>query len=330
MDKGLLLEIINPKLNLFRNLFRKFEFKNDECVMDNKTIKENIQDNGFVHIRMIENELIELLSNGINNLVMNNIPPTFIYCYEEAWDFISLYYRNLTDVSGNFIGDIYAWKVNPQLQQSGWNIHRDRLYASKDMSFTSENYPKLLTTWIAMTPTNEDTSCMYFVNKKDDEENYYENKSEINISEMITKSQSISCSPGDCIHFSHRVLHYGSKPKLETSPPRISMSFVMGDYSFEKPMLKNIFPQRFQDCYAMCSAQMICYNGQTKYPNHIIKNYFRIFEKSMNVFGDEYIMKVKEIYYLHNRNNTLSLSKKEKSATSEIPDEPLCINIFDE
>ena len=58
--------------------------------------------------------------------------------------------------------------------------------------------------------------------------------------ESYQNIRALPRAPGESIAFTHRILHWGSKGNKNcTNAPRIAISFVCSDPSFEKPYLKN-------------------------------------------------------------------------------------------
>ena len=66
------------------------------------------------------------LALGIVQLIKFGWPPTFIYMYDEAWTVVerARQFLGLATGGSRFIGDVYAWYVDPHNSQRGWGPHR--------------------------------------------------------------------------------------------------------------------------------------------------------------------------------------------------------------
>ena len=142
---------------------------------------------------------------------------------------------------------------------------------------TTDPSPMFVTQWIALSEVTTDNSCLYVIPKQydpgylqgdDDDDNDNEGDESNNYKDPLTKAlpnkesyQNIKALPrkkGQSIIFSHRIIHWGSKSTntiiedgadedevenaIETHTaqpqPRIAISFVCSDPTFEKPLLK--------------------------------------------------------------------------------------------
>ena len=113
------------------------------------------------------------------------------------------------------------------------------------------NTPKYTTVWIPLTEASPQTSCLYVIPRPLDP-GYMEGDKEadnplsaaIQHSTDFQKIIALPATPGSIVAFSHRLLHWGSKP-LESMPgtpppaPRIALSLAFSDPSFEEPYILN-------------------------------------------------------------------------------------------
>jgi hypothetical protein len=174
--------------------------------------------------------------------------------------------------------DMLAWYIDPSEGTSGFSPHRDRQppnHLVKD-SFHSDGQAKYVTLWMALSHATPENSCLYVIPKDcdpgylngddleqdlgrddnngndDDIDNHIDDHIENNVQQQDPLSRCLSSKesyqniralprkPGESIAFTHRILHWGSKGhKNCTNSPRIAISFVSSDPSFEKPYLKN-------------------------------------------------------------------------------------------
>lgn len=270
-------------------------------------------------------DLIEKLEQGVENLVSNGWPAIFIYMYNEAYEVIKLWNPILTEVNSGsvFLGDIYAWKTI----RIGWGPHRDRMNSDR-FSFREDGSAMLSTTWLPLTNVTTKTSCMNFIPAIYDP-NYFEEKGDtiMDIFGNLQNFQRIRPMPldkGNAIHFTHRVIHWGSAvdPEEGEFPNRIAMSWVVGDTRFEEPAINSDKLFRTDgsalDCrLAFISSQIINYAGQTGITKHEKSIYWRMFSQSKSDFTESYIGKVQTLYSVYSFSSKIEtlVRKKEKEAT---------------
>ena len=91
------------------------------------------------------------------------------------------------------------------------------------------------TAWIALSEAPPEASCLYFLPKGRDDG--YEGPGD-NVREAIAgpigwpRIQAQPCVQGDCLVFSHRLLHWGGEADCD-APPRVALSFSFADPLFE-------------------------------------------------------------------------------------------------
>eukprot|EP00457_Paulinella_chromatophora_P005618 gb/GEZN01005635.1/.p1 GENE.gb/GEZN01005635.1/~~gb/GEZN01005635.1/.p1 ORF type:complete len:456 (-),score=60.95 gb/GEZN01005635.1/:262-1629(-) len=277
-------------------------------------------------------QLIDRLARGVSTLVEQGYPATFIYAYEEAWELVRAYTPILQASNGGseFLGDIFAWKVDPVAGQRGWGPHRDRMGSGPDSFRTTDQTPMLSTTWLALTDATTANSCLYFVPAAADPMFREKDEPEVDplaraFSSNPDAFQSIRACPisrGSFVHFSHRTIHWGSFAAASESfskqqAPRIAMSWVVGDVSFEQPAVVPATAEqkcvpRFQlgVCLALVAAQQILYSGQTNLPRRRKTLFFRMFEKHSSSFSAFYTDKVRHLHFLRESGPEPVLSEK--------------------
>ena len=172
--------------------------------------KSNLLTTGFTTINLDLD--IKNLKEGILTLESNGFHGTFIIIYDQPWILASQISTFLPTTS--FPGDwfIFHTSANSPYKPSG--PHRDRPLSP---SFDRLAYT---TAWIALTEANPRTSHLSFMSKKDDEKYDLEGDdiSHINFDNQV----DLHLEEGQTVLFSHRVLHWSSKPLLD----RISISMA--------------------------------------------------------------------------------------------------------
>jgi len=96
-------------------------------------LRKQFADNGFIHLcnknMDVSLDIVDALALGVVMLMKHGWPASFIFMFDEAWGVIERARLLVQEVSGgsHFIGDMYAWCVDPAVGQKGWGPHRDRM-----------------------------------------------------------------------------------------------------------------------------------------------------------------------------------------------------------
>lgn len=324
-----------PELTVAENKFNDKEIvKEKESVL--RDLKADFCENGFFHLsenQVKRQEVCEKLARGVVTLIRYGWQPSFIFMYDEAWAIIEATQRqSLSDATGGsvFIGDIYAWYVDPRKGQKGWGPHRDRMGSGPNSFRKEDNTPMLSTSWLALTDAGPQNSCLYVVPAPEDPWYFKQDLPEIDPLAAIFKDkpdafQSIRClsaPAGSIWHFSHKIIHWGSFAKTNAKP-RIAMSWVVGDHSFEKPA----FPKEnlpFPDIrvrLGLISGQMIAYGGQTNIRRGFKMLCYRIFKLEGHRLSEAYRDKVEYIFFCRPPPKNIQLKESTKSSLKLNPDE---------
>ena len=112
------------------------------------TIKELIIEEGYVKFeQLFNNQYFNEMKVLINKLYELNLPIPFCYIYDEFW----LLFMKLHNIIGSILDndyyrlpDFWAWRIDSNSEQSGWNIHRDK---SWDTIFNETGLPKSISIW---------------------------------------------------------------------------------------------------------------------------------------------------------------------------------------
>jgi len=257
--------------------------------------------------------LVDKLKRGVDALVAQGWPATFIFVYDEAWSVVNAWTERLSVVNGGsrFLGDVYAWKVDPRAMARGWGPHRDRMGSGPDSFRAEDRTPMLSTSWLALSEAHPQNSCMMMVPATADPAYYTGDVPGCDTLADIfacnpaayQKIRAFPLRPGGLVHFGHRVVHWGSDAACATSraEPRIAMSWVVGDERFERRAFKHhdsgpVHPG-FAERLGLVAAQLINYSGQTGIRRHEKSLYFRMFSQVQHAFTNEYVNKTRTLYY---------------------------------
>ena len=186
---------------------------------------------------------------------------------------------------------------------AGWAPHRDRSEASQreDKGFRADETPKYTTVWVALSEANHENSCLSVIPKGVDP-GYTDGDGEINpLSVIFSKIEafqeirSLPCKPGGLICFSHRLMHWGSKPDPHSgAPPRAALSFAAASNDFEKPYLdrKHLPVPPLELRVALVCGQILAYSGNVDPGEAATKEYFGIFKSLAGEFEPDFVDKV--------------------------------------
>ena len=211
-----------------------------------KNDTERFDTNSSLHTQP---SLLHLLRDGIEALHEAELPATFIFLFDAAWELAARSRHALeqcTLETNQFNFDVLAWRIDDQVG-GGFSPHRDRQPKDAAASFSYDGHAKYVTQWVALTPATTETSCLYVIPKTadpgyfdgdDNEEDLDPLQRALPNKQAFQHIMAIPRQPGQSVLFTHRLIHWGSARNLPVSkvmPPRIAMSFVCSDPSFEKP-----------------------------------------------------------------------------------------------
>ena len=292
-------EHVELEAKLRRNGFFKVTSA-DVTVMTNDMLHTACDDDGS---RIGEDsELVARLARGVLHLVSLGFMPSYITVYDEAWELVASVSPLLLHVTGNVqLGDWYTFCIDGTAPvagtatTSGWAPHRDRPAAGPD-SFRGDGSPKYCTVWIPLTDATAEQSCLYFIPAMDDPNYRGPGDHLANLLDTPLSWQNVLAQPvpsGSLLCFSHRLVHWGSKPQ-EGAVPRIAMSFSFASPDFEAPYFADGFlplpPVALR--VGLVSGQQIMYNKQRPLSSHELALHNRIFMRHRHFFNDAYAEKI--------------------------------------
>lgn len=172
---------------------------------------------------------VQLLLSAIQRLVAQNIPPAFIYLYDEPW----LAFRALSPFLERVLGSNYrlmaglwAWHVQPSEDDSGWKPHRDGFGASVSKS----NLPDAMTVWLALTDATCLNGCIYLVPSHWDATpacSTGRSEEEIVLSDRALQNiRALPATAGSMLVWNHNVIHWGARASSRASNPRCSIALM--------------------------------------------------------------------------------------------------------
>lgn len=210
--------------------------------------KNKLVSSGYVLVdECMDAALIKRLAEGIEQLHEVGLPATFIFLFDETWDLARAsrsILKSSSHSNNDFNFDLLAWFV--EAGKGGFSPHRDRQPEDAASTFYPDGQAKFLTHWIALSEASPENSCLHVIPKTHDP-GYIngDNDSEDPLRRALPDKESfqhiraLPRKPGQSILFTHRIIHWGSKNDPDSAfPPRIAISFVCSNPSYESPLLK--------------------------------------------------------------------------------------------
>ena len=213
----------------------------------------------FQHSNETFGELAPKLADAVRTCMALDIPPAFIFLFDEAWSCFQSLHPMLKGFLGEeyrMLPDFWAWHVDPQAGQAGWRPHRDK----GRMSLAPDGAPVSLTVWAPLSDATPLTSCMYLLPANRDP--VYGTPNEANWQISATAIRALPGKPGDLFCWNQAVLHWGSESSRFAPHPRISMAleFQRGDIkAFNTPLLAPFEALDFAQRLKLVGKQILQY-----------------------------------------------------------------------
>ena len=278
--------------------------------------KERLVDDGYVLVDdTIEGEeATQSLADAITELhKRHSLPATFVLLFDETWRLAakaSSLLSNSTNPNNLFNFDMLAWYIDPREGAAGFSPHRDRQPDDVKGSFHDDKMAKYVTMWLALSNATPENSCLYVIPKPYDP-GYTDGDDESDDGpDPLTRAlpekcayQNIRALPreaGQSLLFTHRILHWGSRgnPNSHDKTPRVAISFVCSDPSFEKPYLNNFsmldddhLPP-FKIRLLLVCAQFLIYYQRFDLPKDCIKACHDYVKENEDILEESYRKKV--------------------------------------
>jgi hypothetical protein len=197
------------------------------------------------------------LAKAAGRLAEMNLPITFLFLFDQAWQSFYSIHDLLAHVLGadyNMLPAFWAWHIGPG--GSGWAPHRDR----GRRSLAPDGSPRSITLWIPISEASLENSCIHILPSAHDRTYNTENES---IHDAAwAQAVSLPAIPGDFLCWNQALLHWGSKAGPCSTGPRVSMSaeFQCGDDPpFDRPVIQPLASITFDERLLLVAVQMLRY-----------------------------------------------------------------------
>ena len=135
-----------------------------------------------------------------------------------------------------FNGDFYAFFLDPEQEEHGWEPHRDRNNMPFEDIGQGQQVPLYVTCWVALSEASEENGCIRLLPASHDTKYYCTTNRSADVDLTTQETKSIICLPakkGSVIAWSGRTWHMGGKAKRSSKNARISLAFAASAPVFE-------------------------------------------------------------------------------------------------
>ena len=200
-----------------------------------------------------------LLAEAVFTCKTLDIPPAFIFLFDETWKCFYSLHPMLTHFLGKdykVLPDFWTWHVDPAQNESGWRPHRDK----GRNALGANNVPLSLTVWAPLTEAHPQNGCMYILPANLDPVYGTEREKEWKVE--LPYIRALPGMPGDYFCWNQAVLHWGSKTTRFAKHPRLSMAleFQRGDITpFNNPQIPPFSNLTFEARLQLVGKQILQY-----------------------------------------------------------------------
>jgi hypothetical protein len=208
--------------------------------------------------------LAPALADGVTRLVELDLPPPFLFMFDEAWNAFRALQPMLASLLGDdywMLPDFWTWHVDPKAGESGWKPHRDK----GAMSLAPDGSPLSLTVWAPLTAATPQNGCMYIVPADRDPLYGTANMGQIGCEPAAIRALPVV--PGEYLCWNQAVMHWGGQTSPFAPHPRMSMAFEFQRRDarpFNQPLMDPNVYLTFEQRLRLIAKQILQY--QHMYP----------------------------------------------------------------
>ena len=199
------------------------------------------------------------LAAAVRTCVQLDIPPAFIFMFEEVWEGFQSIHPMLVNALGEdyrMLPDFWVWHVNPSAGEAGWRPHRDK----GRFCLAPDGTPNSLSVWVPFVDATPLNSCIYVlpINRDPTYNTPEEHSWKINIASV----RALPGGPGDYFAWNQALLHWGSETSRYAPHPRISMALEFqrgGIEPFNSPQMTPFQPLDFRFVLKLVGKQILQY-----------------------------------------------------------------------
>ncbi len=221
---------------------------------------ERLREEGYLQGRCPALEiLVTPLARAVADCRRLNIPPAFIFLFDEAWacfEALDPWLRAVLGSQYRVLPDFWAWHIDPAVQESGWRPHRDK----GRVALAADGAPLSLTAWIPLTEAMPQNGCMYLLPANRDP--VYNTADEGQWRIEIARIRALPVEPGEFLMWNQAVLHWGGEASRFAAHARISaaLEFQRGDIRpFNQPLSEPFANHGFETRLKLVAKQILQY-----------------------------------------------------------------------
>jgi hypothetical protein len=203
--------------------------------------------------------LAPALADAVNTCHRLDIPPAFIFLFDETWEcFFALdpMLRGLLGEGYKILPDFWTWRLDPARADAGWRPHRDKGHRA----LAPDRSPLSLTVWIPLTEARPQNGCMYLLPANRDP--VYGTPDDAKWQIDVAKVRALPARPGEFLCWNQAVLHWGGEASRFAPDPRISMAleFQTGERApFNTPLIPPFANLDFESRLKLVGKQILQY-----------------------------------------------------------------------
>jgi hypothetical protein len=204
-------------------------------------------------------ELAPRLAEAVETCARLDIPPPFIFLFDETWAAFYALHPMLSFFLGaayKVLPDFWTWRLDPQRADAGWRPHRDKGRMALDFG----RAPESLTVWIPLTEALPQNGCMYILPANRDPVYGTEAEGEWKID--VSKVRAMPARPGEFLCWNQAVLHWGGEASRFAERPRISMALEFQSGArppFNNPLIAPFSNLTFESRLRLVGKQLLQY-----------------------------------------------------------------------
>jgi hypothetical protein len=199
------------------------------------------------------------LATAVETCKALDIPPAFIFLFDETWEcFYALdpMLRAFLGETYRVLPDFWCWHVDPRRGEAGWRPHRDK----GRVALRADGTPLSLTVWIPLTEALPQNGCMYLLPANRDPVYGTENETRWQVD--MARIRAMPAKPGEFLCWNQAVLHWGGESSRFAAHPRMSMAleFQSGERApFNQPLLPPFGNLNFASRLMLVGKQILQY-----------------------------------------------------------------------
>lgn len=218
---------------------------------------------GYLHLdAVIPPDHVRTLLAAILRLRQADLPPVFVFAWDEAWTTFLALDRLWVAILGpewRLLPAFFAWYVEPVEGASGWKPHQDRLG-----TVAPDGTPTSLSAWVPLTHATPDNGCIHVVPRP------WQRRASWDIE--LQDVRALPARPGSVLAWNQELWHWSGRVGARAVHPRVSLSFELqrGDIApLRSPLLGPGVPD-LPERLRLIAEQILRYTHMTGVDERVI------------------------------------------------------------